>query len=128
MNASRLLFFLNLNLSCFTATIVRVWSAFRLCGRIGLATLVVMNHRQDSPVKATGSLLTAALALSVLAVMLFLILFHASNHPLQPLVERQPGMDRTGSGLQAEQQSPITLGKLGTGTGSLHAGFGFARS
>ena len=65
-----------------------------------------------------GLMVTATLALSVVAVLLLVIVFRVSNHPLQPLVERQPGMDRTGRDLQAEQESPIALGKLVMGSGS----------
>ncbi len=52
-----------------------------------------------------------------LAVWLFVIVFRVSNRPLQPLLERQPGMDRTAGEVQAEPQSPLALGKLVTGPG-----------
>ena len=61
--------------------------------------------RRDLPVIAT-------LALSVVAGLLFVIVFRGSNHPLQPLRERQPGMDRAAGDLEPNPQSPLALGKL----------------
>ncbi|MEI7809006.1 MAG: hypothetical protein WCJ07_11045, partial [Verrucomicrobiota bacterium] len=57
-------------------------------------------------------LVIATLALSVMAGLLFVMVFRASNHPLQPLRERQPGMDRAAGDLEPNPQSPLALGKL----------------
>lgn len=70
------------------------------------------GRNTSSPGARKGVLVSATLSLSVVAVLLFIIVFHVSNRPLQPLLERQPGMDQTGGGHQDRPPSPFALGKL----------------
>jgi outer membrane protein assembly factor BamB len=70
------------------------------------------DRKTSSAGARKGWLVGTTLSLSVLAVLLFALVFHLSNRPWQPLRERQPGMDQTGRGLADEPQSPIAMGKL----------------
>ena len=70
------------------------------------------GRKTSSPGARTGLRVSATLSLCVVAVLLFVLVFHVSNRPLQPLLERQPGMDQTGSGHPDQPQSSIAMGKL----------------
>jgi len=70
------------------------------------------DHKSPASNGRRGSWIAATLALSFVAVLAFTVLFVVSNRPLQPLRERQPGMDQTGSGPADQPQSSIDKGKL----------------